>query len=175
MDDFEVRRLRRLRDSALRVRAIARSLGSVETVLNDPLLRAGGQAAWRIVRTVTGKLRAHPRLEFQKDAGVGTLLGNSVVAYASVLCASSRQSTLKRFDGELNALAHELRNVRALTWASDLSDSLGRSQDEIRSLIATLGRELQPLAAMPAPPSMTPQPPREAPQTSGSDWPYLAI
>jgi hypothetical protein len=42
---------------------------------------------------------------------------------------------LRTFLAELKRVAREVDNARALTWSADLSDSLGRSQTEIRRLI----------------------------------------
>jgi hypothetical protein len=49
---------------------------------------------------------------------------------------SQRQGqSLRTFLVELKRLAREVDNARALTWSADLSDTLGRSQTEIRRLI----------------------------------------
>jgi len=143
MIDVEVERLRRLRGSALQLRAVARALGKVKWTRDDVLLSQGGCAAWRVARTVTGWLRAHPNFRYQKDAGLGLLVKNSLVAGVTSLTASRRQRAMMNFNTQLKALMRELDNARALTWAADLSDTFGRSQREIRALIAAVQSETQ--------------------------------
>src|SRR5216683_901544 len=136
MFDKEVERLRRLRAAALRVRAVARALRPGDTLLNR-----GRCAAWRVARFVSGRLRAHPYASFQKDAGIGVVVANSLAAANAGLGVKTRHQGLLRFEAHLKSLAHELSDVRALTCASDLNDSFGRSQIEIRSLLAALAYE----------------------------------
>jgi hypothetical protein len=165
MIDSEVERLRALRASALRVRAVARALARRHPD-NDAILNRGACAAWRIARTVSGRLRAHPFLQFQKDASLSVLIANSIAATAAAVRASNRHSALKLFDANLKMLTRELADARALTWVPELSDSFGRSQREIRSVSSALGFETQ----------VSPQPARLG--TAGAteaDWPYLAL
>jgi hypothetical protein len=184
MIDSEVERLRRLRGSALRVRAVARSLGGSQSTLNDPLLSRSACAAWRVARTVSGRLRAHPHASFQKDAGLGLLVSNSIAATAAALGASSRLRAFQGFEAQLKALARQLDDARALTWASDLSDLFGRSQHEIRSLLAAVECETHRTGEGSAARRVLPVQRRLAPlvsQTQNSaapadrDWPYLAF
>jgi hypothetical protein len=191
MIDLEIERLRRLRGSALRIRAVARALGGSRAALNDPLLNRGACAAWRIVRAATGRLRAHPYVSFQKDPGLALLLGNSIVATAAVIGASSRLRALENFEAQLKGLARELDDARALTWAADLSDAFGRSQHEIRSLVAAIECETQGVGKtrgagkQPAMGVRSHEPRRRlapnAPQAAAraapaeGDWPYLAF
>jgi len=170
--DAEIRRLRRLRASALRVRAIARALARLETVDRDPILDRGRCAAWRVARTATGHLRAHPYLNFQRDAGVGTILLNSAAAAGAVLRAVNRSAAFRIFEAHLRSLSRELDDARALTWAADLSDALGRSQAEIRGLLATLtglraGDRLGVQASL--------APASKGASVDDADWPYLAF
>jgi hypothetical protein len=169
MIDKEVERLRRLRATALRVRAIALALGP-----GDPLLNRGRCAAWRVARTVSGRLRAHPYARFQKDAGMGVVVANGLAAANSVLGAKSRHRILLRFEAHLRALARELGDVRALTSASDLNDSFGRSQIEIRSLLAALVFETGRTDVAEVPPMVSIADARGAVAVE-SDWPYLAF
>ena len=62
MNDAEVVRLRRLRECALRSRAIARAMATNPQTKNDPLLIGGVGASWRIARAVSGKLKSHPNV-----------------------------------------------------------------------------------------------------------------
>ena len=143
MIEHEVARLRRLRGSALRLRALARALGRNKWTLNDGLLDQGRCAAWRVARIVSGRLRAHPNLGCQRDAGVGALLKNSIVAAMASLTATSRRRAMTRFHAHLKAVMRELDDARALTLAPDLSENLGRSQREFRALAAALNCETQ--------------------------------
>ena len=195
MIDFEVERLRRLRASALRLRAVSRALGANRAMLDDGLLSLGACAAWRVARVVSGHLRAHPYESFQKDAGLGTLLMNGLVAKAAALGTSRRSQVLAHLERHSTALSRELDDARALTRAADLSDSFGRSQNEIRSLIAAvecaagaaeataLPRPVPQPRAVPPLPRRTEMPRRPAPVSgssaaataAGGDWPYLAF
>jgi hypothetical protein len=176
MIDREVERLRRLRAAALRVRAVARALRPGDTLLNR-----GRCAAWRVARTVSGRLRAHPYGSFQKDAGIGVVVANSLAAANAALGVKTRHQGLLRFEAILRSLARELSDVRALTSASDLNDSFGRSQIEIRALLAALGVETRGVnetrgvhrsetSAM-APPVTN----AGSEITVDCDWPYLAF
>jgi hypothetical protein len=93
-------------------------------------------------------LRAHPSARLQKDTGLAVLLMNGVVATVAALGAR-RESALDRFAADLKLLARSLDDARALTWAAELSDTLGRSQLEVRSLLAALADETRgrPLGA----------------------------
>jgi hypothetical protein len=176
MIDKEVERLRRLRAAALRVRAVARALGHGDTLLNR-----GRCAAWRVARTVSGRLRAHPYGSFQKDAGIGVVVANSLAAANAALGVKTRHQGLLRFEAILRSLARELSDVRALTSASDLNDSFARSQIEIRALLAALGVETRgvyetrgvhlSVASAMAPPVTN----AGSAITVDSDWPYLAF
>src|SRR6267154_716800 len=136
MIDKEVERLRRLRAAALRVRAVARALRPGDTLLNR-----GRCAAWRVARTVSGRLRAHPYASYQKDAGIGVVVANSLAAANAALGVKTRHQGLLRFEAHLKSLAQDLSDVRADSSPSDLNDSFARSQIEIRALLAALGVE----------------------------------
>jgi hypothetical protein len=142
MIDPEVARLRRLRDEALRVREIARRLGTARWGSKDPLLARGAGASWRIVRVVTGKLIEHPYLRYQQGAGVGSLLGNRLAAEWIALLSKDRSSGLKAYASELESLSRTVGDARALTWSTDFSDTLGRSQGEIKTLLQALAVEI---------------------------------
>jgi len=169
MIDKEVERLRRLRATALRVRTVARALGP-----HDALLNRGRCAAWRVARTVSGRLRAHPYASFQKDAGIGVVVSNSLAAANAALGVKTRRQGLLRFEAHLRSLARELSDVGALTRASDLNDNFSRSQIEIRALLAALayetGRIHLPEASAIPPISNT-----RGAAAVDSEWPYLAL
>jgi hypothetical protein len=177
MIDPEVARLRRLRGEALRVREIARALGSTRWAANDSLLSRSACSGWRLARVVSGRLNAHPYLRYQKGVGLGSLLRNRLAASYLGLTRKDRISGLKHFESELRSLERQLDDTRALSWSSDFSDSLARSQYEISSL-------LEDLAQVTGSPSAERFPER-APRTESlvgnlasrvqGDWPYLAL
>jgi hypothetical protein len=169
MSDQEVERLRRLRTTALRVRAIAQALGP-----RDSLLNRGRCAAWRVARTVSGRLRAHPYDSFQKDPGIGVIVANSLAAANAALGVKTRHQGLLRFKAHLRSLARELSDFRALTCASDLNDSFGRSPSEIRALLAALAYETGGVH-VPEASAMAPVTNAGSAITVDSDWPYLAF
>ncbi len=141
MIDPEIARLRRLRALALRVRAIARMLGSKPYVLNDSLLGRGAGASWRIARAVSGRLKGHPYACYQQDPGFGQQLCDTLFASFLALGVADRPRALAAYESHLWALARQLADVRALTWAPDLIDCLGRSQLEINALLEAVARE----------------------------------
>src|SRR5882757_4918520 len=187
MIDSEVARLRRLRGSALRVRAVARALGNTRQTLQDPLLNHARCAAWRVARVASGRLRMHPYARFQEDPGLGVVFKNSFVAATAGLRARrSRRQALLSLEGHLTRLARQLDDARALTLAPDLSDSLGRLQIEIRSVLTALERRTA-LEQRTAPEQRTALE-RETPvgltsvvagpsyaAPADADWPYLAF
>jgi hypothetical protein len=189
MIDPEVARLRRLRDEALRVREIARRLGTARWAADDSLLERGACASWRIVRMTTGKLVEHPYPRYHQGAGVGTLFGNRVGAEWIFLGSKDRAAGLKTFAAELESLARQLGDARALTWSTDFSDALGRSQNELKNLLQTLATEIQGAKTEPALvetrlPSRTERAASavrtdrlagELAKGFETDWPYLAF
>jgi hypothetical protein len=189
MIDPEVARLRRLRDEALRVREIARRLGSARWGLDNPLLERGACASWRIIRVVTGKLIEHPYLRYQQGAGVGSLVGNRLTAEWIALVSKDRLSGLKTYARELESLSRALGDARALTRSTDFSDAMGRSQTEIKTLLGSLaveihGAQTERLPLETRPPVRTVRAPAAA-RTDAlvgelakgfeGDWPYLAF
>lgn len=170
MNDQEVARLRQLRSSALRVRAVALALSATRATAEDALLIRGACASWRISRVVSGRLKAHPYLRYQKDTSLGVIVLNSIVARWLALKSRSRVAALGEYETNLRRLARQLEDARSLTWSCDLSDTFGRSQCEIRSLLAAVAGET-------AAAESTRLPQHElglAPAIDG-DWPYLAF
>ena len=169
MSDSEVGRLRRLRATALRVRAVARALGKTESMPQNSLCRRTGSAAWRVARAASGRLRVHPYARFQRDAGMGVILWNSMVA-ATVALGMRGPQAVATFERLLRQLDRELDHTRALTWSADLSDTFGRSQLEIRALINDItGCRETAVGAVAA------SNPRGGEAPFESDWPYLAL
>jgi hypothetical protein len=177
MIDPEVARLRRLRGVALRVREIARALGSATWAKDDALLSRGAGASWRIARVVSGKLHSHPYVRYQKGAGLDMLVVNRLVATAVSAVCKTRLAGLKAYEARLVDLMRQLEDARALTWSTEFSDTLGRSLAELRSLIAEIGIETQSGAAIARLPSHAAQTDRLGELTPAieGDWPYLAF
>jgi hypothetical protein len=169
MSNDEVERLRKLRATALRVRAIAQALdGSRQPAAATDWLRRASGAAWRISRAVSGRLRAHPYATFQKDAGTLTILANSLRASAVAGLLGRHARAAGYVARELSTLSRLLDDARALTCTLELSDTLGRSQIELRSLLAEIrGRYL--------PPARTPQLVLQPQSGTLADSPYLNL
>ena len=190
MIDSEVERLRRLREVALRVRAVARALAAGQADRDNGLLRRGRCVAWRVARTVTGRLRAHPYAPFTRDASLGVILRNGAIAKLIALGAANPADALHKLEAQMRALARELDDARALTWAADLSDTFGRSQAEVRSLLGAMQASVlaKPAMVAVATPALMTAGLAGAAATSGgaspvaagravrkSDWPFLAL
>ncbi len=134
MIDAEVLRLRRLRDAALRVRAVAMVLnhGAAD---DDSLLARSSLSCWRIAGVATGRLRAHPYLSYQRGPGVLQGIYDRIAAavLAGVAMRAGRPTQL--LHSQLQRLTRELDDARALTWLPELSDTLGRLQKQLRDIV----------------------------------------
>jgi hypothetical protein len=178
MIDSEVIRLRRLRDTALRVRAVAAVLDFQPAQRNSVVARSG-QSCWRIARIITGTLRAHPYLNYHRGPSEVRAVYDRIRAGLLGGIARPRGRSLQTFCAELQRVAHELDDTRALTWSADLSDTLGRSQTQMRRLI----KELDAAARMEAGPRIETDTRVEARGVALRDdagsvagnWPYLAL
>ena len=128
----EVLRLRRLRNTALRARAIAAALEPA------PTLSASAAGCWRIARVITGWLRAHPYPRYHQ--GPSRLRGayDRVSAYVLAAVVRYRGRSLQTLSAELRRVIRELDDARALTLSPDVSETFGRSQAQIRKLIEEL-------------------------------------
>jgi hypothetical protein len=139
MIDAEVIRLRRLRNSALRARAIAAALDSdSDPAGRGSVFSASSQICWRIARLITGRLRAHPYLSYQRGPSEVRAVVHRVNAALVRAIARYRGRQRQIYGEELRHVARELDDVRALTWSADLSDTLGRLQLQIRRLLTEL-------------------------------------
>jgi hypothetical protein len=178
MNDLEVARLRQLRNSALRVRAVAHALSATRAVAQDPVLTRGACASWRIARVVSGRLRAHPYLRYQKDTALGVIVFNGVLARWLALKSRNRLQALCEYEMSLRQLARQLEDARALTWSSDLSDTFGRLQTEIRSVLVAVAGETAAASGSKRLPqhelSLADGGAAALPAIEG-DWPYLAF
>lgn len=177
MIDAEVIRLRRLRNTVLRARALARVLDLQPGRVNSAFAR-GAQDCWRVARVITGKLRAHPYLAYQQGPGDLRTIYNHVSASVRGGLALRAGRRWRSFSLELQRVSRELDDVRALTWSSELSDTLGRAQTEIRSLVAEVGALARKEGGATYQPARLDTPMvvdgRKA-STGAGQWPYLAI
>ena len=137
MIDTEVIRLRQLRNTALRARAIATALHGHQSE-SDSVFSRIALACWRISRVVTGKLRAHPYPSYQRGPGYLRSLYNGAIAAMAGAVARHRGGRFAMFSQCLHRVVRELDDARALTWSPTFSDTLGRSQSEIRLLMQEL-------------------------------------
>ena len=175
MIDTEVMRLRKLRNMALRVRAVAAVLGT-ECKTQQRTLAMSALVSWRVARAVTGRLWAHPNLSYQKGPHRIRLMLDRAVAFVIGATARHRGHGLRAYAAQLQNLARELEDTRALTWDQDWSDSLGRAQRQLRGL-------MQQLPAVPraaerrivANPRLSANGRRPDDVAISNDWPYLAF
>ena len=181
MNDPEVLRLRELRDTALKARAIAAALrSSAETCsARAGTLSSSAAACWRIARVITGRLRAHPNLSYQ--AGPSQLRGacHRVSARMLATIANHRGRSLQTLSAELRRVVGELDDARALTWSAELSDTFGRAQTQIRNLIQELDAGARNEAGSLREAAVRIEARAEARQgdagRTAANWPYLAF
>ncbi|MGC1524315.1 MAG: hypothetical protein WA803_22440 [Steroidobacteraceae bacterium] len=172
MIDAEVMRLRRLRGTALRVRALAIALESSDS--HNSVISRSAVTCWRIARMITGRLRGHPDLSYQRGPGELRALLDRINAGVRGTAARSRNRTFEVLAGEMRGVGRELDDARALTMSSELSDDWGRLQIEVRRLIAELGggpRQDTESRALARERDSIP----EAEGDVGGNWPYLAF
>jgi len=178
MIDSEVMRLRRLRNTALRARAIAAAFDS-NPERRSSLFSRGAVGCWRIARVITGKLRENPYLSYQRGPSEARAVYDRISAGVLGGVARSRGRRGHIFLTELKRVARELDDARALTWSADLSDSLGRSQTQIRALIKEAAAAARKEAASPIEKDMRVDVrdvslADDAGNVAGT-WPYLAF
>jgi hypothetical protein len=134
MIDTEVVRLRQLRATALKARALAAAM-EYSSARGGTLFSRSAVSCWRIARLVTGRLRGHPYVSYQRDASATRAVFDRVTAHLLAAVSQRKSQGLRTFAAELKRVAREVDNARSLTWSADLSDSLGRSQAEIHRLV----------------------------------------
>ena len=178
MIDTEVQRLRRLRNTALRARALAAALETRPTRSGSVLSRSAA-SCWLIARVVTGRLRAHPYLHYQRGPGAMRIAYDEISARVFGGIARLRGRGLQSLAGELQRVVRELADARALTWSADLSDTFGRSQAQIGKLIKEIdagmrnegGPEHKTVARLDPGPGAS----VDSPGSATGNWPYLAF
>jgi hypothetical protein len=179
MIDAEVLRLRKLRNVALRIRALARILDS-DSVQEQSVFARSAVVCWTIARIASGRLRAHPYLSYQRGPSQLRDLADGVAASLVAFGARRRNRRSSVLAQQLQTVAREVDDARALTWSPDLSDALGRMQIQMRQL----ANELDLGALAEAGTAMMPRVKAVACAESSSPldeitvdngWPYLAI
>jgi hypothetical protein len=179
MVDAEVLRLRKLRNVALRARALSRSLDS-DSSSGESVFAKGTVVCWTIARIATGRLRAHPYLSYQKGRGHLADLADETIAAAVAMAARRNDRGLRVYARQLAAVAREVDDVRALTWSAELSDGLGRMQVQIRALTKQLDGRLPVKSLAESRPRVNAAVRAEtnsplAGIAVDDSWPYLAI
>ena len=174
MTDAEVIRLRRLRDAALRARAIASALNS-DPKRRSALLSECALRCWRIARMTTGRLRTHPSLSYQQ--GPSRLRGayDRVRARLWSGMARYRGRCLQPLSVELQRVMRELGDTRALTRSTDLSDTLGRLQAPLYKLERELDAGVRNETRSHRPPEIGLAARAANADTLAENWPYLAL
>jgi hypothetical protein len=168
MIDAEVMRLRRLRTTVLQARALAAELDDAHSRRHSVFSRAAVNC-WQIARVVTGRLRAHPYLNYQRGPSEFEDLYGGARANWVGMASRSGPRRLRALSVELHRVARELDDARALTWSADLSDTFGRSQTQMRRLIAEVDGSHHGMV-----PRVEARAAEEAREVAGN-WPYLAF
>jgi hypothetical protein len=179
MIDAEVLRLRKLRGVALRARALAKILDS-DCTQEQSVLARSAVMCWTIARVASGHLRAHPYLSYQQGPSPLDDFADSIIASVVALNARRQNRRLSVYAEELQNVAREVNDVRALTWSPGLSDALGRMQFRMHRLANEL--ELSSLGEPGASATQRAKAAARAETSSSLDeiatassWPYLAI
>ncbi len=179
MIDAEVLRLRKLRNVALRSRALAKILDS-DSFEGHSLFARSAVICWTIARIASGRLRAHPYLSYQQGPSKLREAADGVMASFIALNARRQGRALSVCAQQLQAVAREVNDARALTWSPELSDALGRVQIQMGRLahefdLGALGETST--ASPPRAKSVARAAAANSLQEIAADtaWPYLAI
>jgi hypothetical protein len=181
MIDAEVLRLRKLRGLALRARALAKILDadSAHAPQEQSTFARSAVVCWTVARITSGRLRAHPYLSYQQDPSRLDDLVDAAIASVVALNARRRNRRSSIYVQQLQSVARQVDDVRALTMSPELSDALGRVQFQMRRL----ANELELAAASETGAALLPRVKVVAAAQTGhalneigdSSWPYLAI
>jgi hypothetical protein len=176
MIDTDVMRLRQLRDAALRARALARALDSNS---QSAVFARSAVVFWSIARVAAGQLRAHPFLAYQKGPSPSSELADRAISSLAALAARRRGRRFSALALELQRVVRVVDDARALTRLPDLSDSLGRTQLQLRRLAAELDSRVRGetgTSTMPGTACARVKTDAAVSTLGGQDnWPYLAI
>jgi hypothetical protein len=179
MIDTEVMRLRKLRNMALRVRAVAAVL-STECTTQQRTIAISALVSWRVARLITGRLWAHPNLSYQKGPHRIRHLLDRAAAVVIGATLRHRGHAVRAYAAQVQNLARELDDTRALTWDQDWSDTLGRAHRQLRGVMQLLPAVASPTARVAerriATNSRLPANGRRLDDVAiSNDWPYLAF
>ena len=178
MIDAEVTRLRRLRNTALNARALAARLES-SSLRHSVFSRTAGHC-WQIARAASGRLNAHPYLSYQRGPGELRTLYSEIRAGLRSSAARYGRRSFRALWDELQSVARELDDARALTWSTELSDTFGRAQAQLRRLMAEVetgareeaGKDTGSRSAIVSDAQASAG---EEETNLAADWPYLAF
>jgi hypothetical protein len=173
MTDTEVMRLRRLRNSALRIRAVSRAMSFGKS--RDDLFSRTAIACWGIARIISGELQAHPYLRFQSGPPAHKAFVDRALAALRLLIAPQGRAGLTAHAHDLQRLCRELDDTIALTWSPSLNDTLGRARTRLRRSFADVDAQGAPSVAMGAPVVVCVAGHERANASGVNSWPYLAI
>jgi hypothetical protein len=182
MIDAEVLRLRKLRGLALRARALAKILDAdcpAHAPQEQSIFARSAVICWTVARISSGRLRAHPYLSYQRGPSQLDDLADAMTASLVALSARRRNRRSSVYAQQLQSVARQVDDVRALTMSPDLSDALGRVQIQMRRLASELelaavgetGAALLPRVKVVAAAHTT----HALNEMSDTSWPYLAI
>src|ERR1700682_5942014 len=101
MIDAEVMRLRRLRNAALKARAVAAALDADPGHRSSSVFSRSAVNCWRISRVITGWLRAHPYLSYQQGPSEARGVYDRLSAGVQSAVARSRGRSRQTLSGEL--------------------------------------------------------------------------
>ncbi|HME39098.1 MAG TPA: hypothetical protein VKG63_09060 [Steroidobacteraceae bacterium] len=124
---------------------------------------------WRIAGVITGRLHAHPYISYQRGPSALQGVRHRIRARLVGGVARLRDRSLQTFADELHRVARELDDARALTWSAELSDTLGRAQTQIRTLLRELDGARAPRSGARAGAAL------DEPASVPGNWPYLAF
>jgi hypothetical protein len=171
MIDAEVIRLRRLRRVALLTRKLAQTLNL--RFPDDGEFARSAVAAWSVARLINGRLKSHPNLSYQQGPGALQSVMDHGLAMLTGLIAVKQGRPHTVFVQQLQILAREMDDTRALTWSADLGDALGRAQWQLLRLLQELSVGLRREGGLQA--EVRAEVPSSSAPASPTDWPYLAI
>jgi hypothetical protein len=171
MIDAEVIRLRRLRRVALLTRKLAQTLHM--SFSDDGVFARSAVAAWSVARLINGRLKSHPNLSYQQGPGALQTMLDHGLAMLTGLVAAKQGRPHTVFLEQLQILAREMDDTRALTWSAELGDALGRAQWQLLRLLQELSVGLRREGGMQA--EVCAEVPDNSTPASSADWPYLAI